>query len=85
MMEPFDDTIDKWFVAGTKRPMSGFDGTKISRELGFEYQYPDPRVTLVDSAQSFVDLGIADGSAKLRPAAVVFVGSVAVVLLAAAL
>ena len=80
-MEPFDDVIDKFFVDAAARPIAAYDGTKITRELGFVYRFPDAKVTITDAAQSMVDLGIADGSTKLRPAAVIALGCIVIVLL----
>jgi len=38
----------------------GYDGTKITNELGFEYQYTDMKATIQDGARSMLRLGVAD-------------------------
>jgi len=42
----------------------GFDGSKITRELGFEYKYTDMKITVQDAARSMVRLGIAGGESQ---------------------
>lgn len=43
----------------------GFDGSKITRELGFEYKYTDMKITIQDAARSMVRLGIAGGKSPM--------------------
>jgi len=38
----------------------GYDGTKITRELGFEYKYTDMKATIQEAARSMLRLGVAD-------------------------
>jgi len=38
----------------------GYDGTKITRELGFEYKYTDMKATIQDGARSMLRWGVAD-------------------------
>jgi len=46
-------------------PQCGFDGSKVTRELGFEYKYTDIKVTIHDAARSMVQLGIAEPKSKM--------------------
>jgi len=38
----------------------GYDGTKITSELGFEYKYTDMKATIQDGARSMLRWGVAD-------------------------
>jgi len=44
----------------------GYDGTKITRELGFEYKYTDIKATIQDGARSMLRLGITDGKRQMN-------------------
>lgn len=58
----FDDRVDEYMVDSHLRGRSlGFDGSRIVKELGFVYDYPDPIISILDAADSMVALGIADG------------------------
>ena len=48
---------------------TGFDGSRIENELGFELKYKDIRVTVHDTVQSMISFGIVDGKRHLLPAA----------------
>lgn len=44
----------------------GFDGSKIERELGFEYIYKDNlKASVTDAGQSMIDLGIVYVSSSI--------------------
>ena len=61
-----------------RRRHPGYDGSKIVKDLGFVYQYPDPKASIIDSADSMVKFGLADGKAHPLPiitnGALVFAG-----------
>ena len=79
MMVPFDPKIDQWLVDSLYRLPGGFDGTKIVKELGFEYRFT-PREALFASAASMVELGIADGTSKPRKAVTILIAIAALVV-----
>jgi len=47
-------------------PTCGYFGSKISRELGFEYKYFDMKVSVQDTARSMIKLGIVDGKSHME-------------------
>jgi len=62
--------VDRRFTAELAKradfgPQCGFDGSRVTRELGFEYKYTDIKVTIHDAVRSMVQLGIAEGKSKM--------------------
>jgi hypothetical protein len=59
----------------------GLDGSKISRELGFEYQHTDIAASIREAALSMVEHGVVDGKRHTMPVILVLLAVVAAVLL----
>jgi len=63
--------VDNWLTIDTVRQAylgypCGYDGFKITRELGFEYKYTDIKATIQDGARSMLRLGITDGKRQMN-------------------
>jgi len=43
----------------------GYDGSKITRELGFEYKYTDMKATIQEASRSMLQLGIVDRKSQM--------------------
>jgi len=57
----FDGRITPELLATAGQVSQSFDGSKIERELGFEYLFKDiPEITICDAAQSMIDLNIVE-------------------------
>jgi len=54
----------------------GYDGTKITRELGFEYKYTDMKATIQDGARSMLRWGVADAKHHMVSIKTLLVGFV---------
>ena len=60
--------LHKYDMDGFKRGRHpGYDGSRISKELGFEYKYPDPKQSILDGAESMIHYKVADGNAHPMP------------------
>ena len=54
-------------------PTPGFDGTKITRELGFEYKHANMTKSLIETAERIIEVGGADvGKTTIAVCAVLF-------------
>ncbi|CAK9098645.1 Cinnamoyl-CoA reductase 1 (PhCCR1) (Coniferylaldehyde synthase) [Durusdinium trenchii] len=73
-IEPY--MVDK-FALG---PHPGYDGSRLVNEIGFVYDHTDPKQSILDAAQSMIDLGIADPDAPATTHPLVFVVPAAALL-----
>ncbi len=78
-----DSRVDPFMLVGRGRH-PGYVADRIVAELGFAYRFLDTDATLLDTAQSMVDQGIATGkpepSQKLWVAASILIGSLLALL-----
>jgi len=54
----------------------GYDGSKITRELGFEYKHTDMKATIQDGARSMFRLGIINGKSQMNVVKILLIGLV---------
>jgi hypothetical protein len=47
-------------------PTPGFDGTKITRELGFEYKHANMTKLLIETAEGIIEVGGANVGTCLK-------------------
>jgi len=58
----------------------GYDGSRITRELGFEYEHLDMKQSIIDSANSMIKLGIVTKTRKTSPVVLALLGAFAIII-----
>eukprot|EP00755_Sulcionema_specki_P014391 Sspe_Gene.56518::Locus_31096_Transcript_1_1_Confidence_1.000_Length_1430::g.56518::m.56518 len=58
LIQYVDKRLDRYMVDVSMRGRKHNDGSKITRELGFEYKYPRVRESVVAAGRSMVEMGI---------------------------